>query len=207
MKKHYASAEEAKASVAEFLYLWELDAALRIGQNAIKFVYEDAQLIDRIPPPPGTLEIHVATAASVAFMGEVTICVTRSAYPEPPVSMKLTPNLETLWTRYEGYRSQREPLSAMAYFCLTVLETSAGGRAEAATQYSIDPKVLGKIGELTANRGDSATARKMQSSLVPYTPAEIGWVEEAIRIIIRRVGETATGAPCPMITLKDLPNL
>ncbi len=207
MKKHYAFAEEAKASAAEFLFVWELDAALRLGRSAIRFIYEDAQLIDRIPPPPGTAEIQVASAASLWFGGEVTIRVISSAYPEPPAGMKFTPDLETLWRRYEGYRAQREPLAAMAYFCLTVLETSAGSRPKAATQYSIDAKVLGKLGELTAERGDGATARKMQSSLVPYTPTEIRWVEEAIRIIIRRVAGIAAGAACPMITMKDLPSL
>jgi hypothetical protein len=206
MKKHHASAAEAKAAAAGFLFVWELDAALRLGRPDIRFAYEDAQLIDRIPPPPGAVEIHMAAAAAIAFVGEVTFRVINSAYPKPPRGMKFTPDLETLWRRYEGYQARREPLSTMAYFCLTVLETSAGGRAEAARQYSIDPKVLGKIGDLTANRGDGATARKMQLNLVPYTPAEIGWVEEAIRIIIRRVGEIG-GAACQTITMKDLPDL
>lgn len=206
MKKHYASAEEAKAEAVGFLFVWELDAALTLGRNAIRFVYQDAQLIDRIPPPPGTLEINVASASMVAFGGEVKFLVTRSAYPEPPKGMTFSPDLETLWRRYEGYRAQREPLSAMAYFCLTVLDASAGGRAAAAKKYNINLGVLRKIGELTTNRGDTGTARKMQSRLVPYSPKEIGWLEAAITIIIRRVAEI-DGTACPTLTMKDLPDL
>jgi hypothetical protein len=95
----------------------------------------------------------------------------------------------------------------MAYFCLTVLKTSAGSRAEASRQYIIDPKVLGTLGDLTANRGDGATARKMHANLVPYTPLEISWIEKAIEILIRRVAEIEAGATCTKITMKDLPAL
>jgi hypothetical protein len=207
MKKHYASVEDARASAAEFLFIWELDAALNLGREAIKFIFEDAELIDRIPPPPGTLEINVGSASMVAFGGVVTMRVTRSAYPEPPTGMKFCPDLETLWMRYEGYRAQREPLSAMAYFCLTVLDTSAGDRATAARQYNIKLDVLRKIGDLTTNRGDAATARKMRVKLLPYTPKEIGWLEAAIVIIIRRMAAVAAGVVGPMITMKDLPDL
>lgn len=207
LKTHYATVEEARASVAGFLFVWELDSALRFGRGAVRFVYEDAQLIDRIPPPPGTSEFYVTGTSSISFVGDVSIRVTKGAYPEPPSNMKFTPDLETLWIRYDGYRAKREPLSAMAYFCLTVLETSAGNRAEAAKQYNIDVDVLRKIGEFTANRGDGATARKMRPNLVPYTPLEIGWIDEAIRMIIRRVAQIGAGAPCAKVTMNDLPVL
>ena len=207
MKKHYASAEEARASVTGFLFVWEVDAALRLGREAIKFSYEDAELVDRIPPPPGTIELHASSGALVMFGGEVTVRVTRSTYPEPPSGMKFTPNLETLWLRYQGYQAQREPISAMAYFCLTVVEKSAGGRSEAAEKYNINFDVLRKIGELTASRGDVATARKMHANLVPHTPQELAWIEAAIQIIIRRVAEIEAASASTTITMKDLPKL
>lgn len=59
----------------------------------------------------------------------------------------------------------------------------------------------------SANRGDRTTARKMHASLVPYTPLEVSWIEEAIRLMIRRVAEIAAGATCAEITMKDLPAL
>jgi hypothetical protein len=93
MKKHYASAEEAEVSAAGFLFVWELDAVLRLGRGAVRFVYEDAQLTDRIPPPPGTFEINVSDA-SVVFDGGLTMRVTKTAYPEPPSNMKFTPHLD-----------------------------------------------------------------------------------------------------------------
>jgi hypothetical protein len=128
-----------------------------------------------------------------------------AAYPEPPSDMKLTPDLEALWMRYIGHQANREPLPAMAYFCLTVLETSAGDRSHAARKFNIDSKVLGKIGELTERRGNPRTARKMAANFVQHTPQEISWLEEAIKLIIRRVAENASGAVCPKITMKDLP--
>jgi hypothetical protein len=207
MKKHFASVEEARASATGFLFVWEVDAALRHGRGAIRFIFQDAQLVDRIPPPPGTLEAHVTGTALVVTAGEVTVRITSAAYPGPPSNMKSTPDLESLWLRYDGYRAKREPLSTMAYFCLTVLETAAGNRSQASKQFNIEFEVLKKIGELTANRGDRATARKMHANLAPYTPLEIGWIEEAIKLTIRRVAEIAAGATCAKMTMKDLPAL
>src|SRR5437763_736304 len=41
--------------------------------------------------------------------------------------------VSTLWQRYCKYRKEKEPLTSMGYFCLTVLEGDAGGRSDAAT--------------------------------------------------------------------------
>jgi hypothetical protein len=207
MKKHFASVEEARASVTGFLFVWEVDAELRHGRGAIRFIFQDAQLVDRIPPPPGTFEAHMTGGALIVTGGVGTVRITSAVYPGPPTNMRSSPDLESLWLRYDGYRAKREPLSTMAYFCLTVLETAAGGRAQAAKQFNIEVDVLRKIGELTANRGDRTTARKMHANLVPYTPLEVSWIEEAIRLMIRRVAEIAAGATCAEITMKDLPAL
>jgi len=181
MKKHCASVEEARASADGFLFVWEVDARLRLG-IAVRFTYEDAQLIDRIPPPPGTLEVNIMGLAAVSVCGTATVRMIQRAYPEPPSKMKATPDLETLWIRYGGYRANRELLSGMAYFSLTALEANAGSRRRrqaAAKKYNIDIGVLNKLGELTSERGDGATARKMSANPVPYTRLEICWIEEA----------------------------
>lgn len=207
MKKHFASVEEARASATGFLFVWEVDAELRHGRGAIRFIFQDAQLIDRIPPPPGTFEVHVPSGALIVTGGVCTVRITSAAYPGPPSNMKSSPDLESIWLRYDAYRAKREPLSTMAYFCLIVLETAAGGRTQAAKQFDIEFEVLRKIGELTTNRGDRTTARKMHANLAPYTPLEINWIEEAIKLMIRRVAEIAAGATCAEITMKDLPAL
>lgn len=44
------------------------------------------------------------------------LLVTLHKYPDPPKLFILTPDVETLWHRYEGYLQGKEPLSSMAYF-------------------------------------------------------------------------------------------
>src|SRR4029077_1846562 len=62
---------------------------------------------------------------------------------------RITPDVSTLSNRYWGYREGKEPLQAMAYFCLTVLLAGAKGRGKAAAMFRIDAAVLRKLGELT----------------------------------------------------------
>jgi hypothetical protein len=95
MNTHYGTVEEAKSSANEFLFLWELNSSLRFGQGAVRFVYEDAQIIERNPPPPGNLEVHMEGKTSFVARGELSM----AAYPEPPSNMKFSPDLETLWIR------------------------------------------------------------------------------------------------------------
>ena len=212
MKEHYASEEEAKSVVEEFLRAWEIDSALRIGGTGMLFAFERAQVIDRNPPPPGTVLVAVPTGRLTVRAHAPTVHVTRRAYPAPPAVFRVSPDVETLWQRYQFHRQGSEPLPGMAYFCLTRLEASAGGppkaREKAVTKYAIDKKVLDKLGELSSERGDPKTARKATAMARFHTPAEVAWTESAIRAIIRRVGEVVAGATgLPVITMKDLPRL
>ena len=120
-------------------------------------------------------------------------------------------DVETMWHRYEGYLAGREPLAAMAYFCLTVLQGSAGGRDEAAEQFGISGRVLDTLGRLTTEIGDDETARKRThgSEWRPHTRAERAWIEAAVKALIRRAGEWASDpeAPGPQLTMNDLPKL
>jgi len=97
----------------------------------------------------------------------------------------------------------------MAYFCLTLLEAMAGNRGLAARTFRISAGVLGKLGQLTSERGDLSTARKYRAVISgsPLTGGEIHWLEEAVKAIIRRVGELATTEQLSTIELSDLPPL
>ncbi len=210
-KDHYVTVQQAREAIEPFLRAWELDAELCWGPGTIRFTYKDSTIIDRDPPPPNasahqTLQVRAAGAVHVA--GAVILHVTRGNYPQPPSLLQLTPDVETMWLRYRGYREGREPLLAMAYFCLTVVEVSAGGRKAAAQLYNIDIKVLSKLGELTA-RGDAKTARKIQKeqSLQPLSGAEYAWLEEAVKTLIRKLGEYRPGRPTPQLSMGDLPSL
>jgi len=209
-KTHFASAERAREAIDPFLRSWEIDAALRFGRSEIVFAFEDAQIVDRDPPKPGSPHtIEVASVETASAFDKVTVTVSRGKYPEPPSFFTASPDVETLWQRYQGYLDGREPLLSMAYFCLTLLESGGRNRRAAANAFGISKEVLDKLGELTSKRGDARTARKFgrAASRTPLTIAESSWVEEATKVLIRRVGETSHVATRPMVTMADLPPL
>lgn len=214
MVEHFASVEDARRVVNSFLRAWEIDAALRYGRREIAFVFEDAEVIDRDPPPPGSPQvIGLAPLGILAAVGSVTAHVRRRKYPEPPTQFRASPDVETLWWRYEGYLQGREPLLPMAFFCLSMLEASAGvkkgKRQQTARKYQISEDVLSKLGELTSLRGDEKTARKFDhnSTRSPLTSAEVTWIESAVKAIIRRLGEYGSTTSLSTITMNDLPEL
>ncbi len=214
MKRHFASVAEARAVVDPFLRAWELDVALRRGRGELSFVYEDAEIIDRDPPPPGSPQVVLAgVAEAIALADDATVHISRGKYPEPPKHFRITPDVETLWHRYEGYLEGKEPLPAMAYFCLTLIEskvTEVKGRKtreDAADKYSIDDQVLKKLGEISSTRGDRETARKANPDLRPLTRKEVEWTKAAIRAIIRQMGEYDPTVSLKQITMNDLPEL
>lgn len=211
MKSHYATLDEAQITVAPFLRAWEMDIGLTIRPGEVRFVYENCSIIDRNPLQSGENQIvGLRGIASCAAFGVGTLTLSRSAYPEPPKLFKVTPTVETLWQRYEGFVAGQEPLSAMAYFCLTVIESTVGQsarRRSAAKRFNIGYDVLCKLGELTEKRGDAKTARKMDSNLIPHTNQELKWIEAAVKAIIRRVAEVEAGATVKQINMNDLPTL
>jgi hypothetical protein len=213
MVEHHDSEESARQRVEPYLRAWELDVALHFGHPEISFEFQDLDIIDRDPPPPGTGQmIHAkAVAGAIGVVGNVTVHVTRRQYPEPPQAFVVSPDVETMWHCYEGYLEGRERLADMAYACLTVLEGTAGGREEAAKTYGISKGVLGTLGRLTTEIGDEQTARKFNrlKERRPHTGAERAWIEAAVKALIRRVGEWAASpeAPRPQLTMNDLPEL
>ena len=129
-----------------------------------------------------------------------------SHYPAPAKHFVLTPNAESLWLRYVGFLEGREPLLSMAYFCLTVLESASGSRGAASKRYRISEKVLRKLGELTATRGDRLSARKAtarpQQSL---SGAESAWIQSVVKALILRAGEEIYADSSYWIDFPDLP--
>jgi hypothetical protein len=215
MKAHFPSVAAAKAAVDPFLQAWELNTALREGRRALWFAYEDAELIDRHPSPAGSdLRIHVSEGTLRVTGAMVSLRVTRREYPAPPERFLVSPDVETLWQRYEGYVQGREPLPGMAYVCQSFIEkVLARGQPDAANKYHIERKVLHTLGNLHSHRGDLTSRRKLEHERdrhePPLTPQEIAWMEAAVRILIRRVGEYAADptAPWPTLSMRDLPPL
>lgn len=210
MLEHHTSEESARERVEPYLEAWKVQAALDMGRPEMSFQFESADVVDRNPPPPGTGQvIHAKAALAAAGVLNPTVHLTRRQYSRPPNGFVVSPDVETMWHRYEGYLDGHERLANMGYACLTVLKASAGTIAKAAKEYGISRKVLRELGRLTTEIGDEETARKFDclKERRPYTRAEKAWIEAAVKALIRRAGEWASGpeAPWPKLTMNDLP--
>jgi len=215
MKEHHPALDSARGSVAPFLRTWELDNALKYGPDAFRFIFVNAEVVDRNPPPPGSPQTFSAPSVGSALMlgGAAVVQLGLAEYPAPPSDFMVSPDVETLWYRYQMHRDGKESLSAMAYFCLTLLEWRAGGRGKAATTFGIDKPVLDKLGGLASSKGDEKTIRKFPRAgkplhLQPHTPQERSWINDAVKGLIRRVGEHAAGvSPLKKLTMANFPQL
>lgn len=209
VKKHCASEQEARNLVEPYLRAWEIGSALRFGYRIIWFEFKSATVIDRDPSPPTSRLTNIV--GSIPHLSDITGTVILSHYPSLPDKLVASPDVETMWSRFESYRAGRESLAAMGYLCLTVLGTSAGGRKKAAKQYRVNLEVLSKLGFLTSEIGDAHTARKVPSNgqFRPHTEAEVLWIEAVVSRLIRRAGEWAydPNAMRPEIRMVDLPSL
>ena len=210
--EHFCDEEEARGAVEPFLHGWEMEADLTSNVGTIRFKFLRAELIDRDPPGPGESQVTRAKAASLVLMaGSVTVHLTCNKYPEPPSAFRTTPEVEMGYQRWLGFRSGKEPLQSMAYFVLTLLQSSAGNRNEAARVFQIEAEVLRTMARLSSTKGDAITARKVKVEhvqlLQDLTGTEKHWLEQAVRRLIRRLGEHASGVPLTMITMQELPRL
>jgi hypothetical protein len=210
LKIDVSSEGEARRLADAYLHGWEIEAALELGQRELWFEFDRLEPNDGVPPaPPEHLMVSLKDRVTVA--DRLTIIITSCAYPAPPKKFVVSPDVETMWSRYNGHCEGREPLPSTAYMCLTVLEASAGGRQEAARRYGIAPKVLRMLGYLPSEIGDAQTARKRSSQHQHrrHTQAERNWMVAVIKAMIRRAGEMAFDPSqyFSELTMKDFPPL
>jgi len=213
MREHYPTVREARRVVEEFLHSWEIKTALELGRGEMQFEFKDSHLIDRNPLPPGSSDfVYLASGGLKKYTGSAIsiLCVNRSKYADPPTYFKATQDVEILWERYEEYLDKKKDLLSMAYACLTFIERKASGiRKVAAKLYKIDEKILGKLGDLTSTRGDAKTARKFpkKGDLIPLSKNENKWIEEVVKVLIRRTGELENIQLVQRITMNDFPKI
>jgi len=200
-KHHFPDIETARTVSDRFVKAWQISVGLALGRAGFSFQFQRADVIDS-NPDPGNVTVGISGIAAVSAVGSVI--ATRHEYPPPPANFRLTPEGEILWERYRQYQEGRKLLLAMAYFCLTVLVPKGEDRSDAAQRLSIEERVLGKIGELTSERGDKATARKMRPTTRPLATGERAWIEAAVSAIIQHL---ATAQPGHKLTMADLPPL
>jgi hypothetical protein len=218
MKEHHPTVASARAAVDRYLRGWELDFQLRHGRRSLWFDFEDSELVDRDPHPAGVV-VGVADIQLGAISGTITATSTArgtihgsmKAYPPPPGRFEISPDVESMRNRYDGFVQGREPLSSMAYFCLTVVEAAGGEtrrgrvrREAAARRFAIHLDVLDALGHLTSEKGD-----RKATSAGPHVADEEKWIDAAVRALIRRLAEHAEDPtdPLPLLTMNDLPPL
>ncbi len=213
LRGHFAVEADARKAVEPFLRAYELHAALIDGAMRFTLKFDTAEMVDRCPPPPGDPRvIEVADTESLSFSDTCLVgrrCI-YPKYPEPPTAFRVSPDVETMWQRYEGWKAGRELLTNMAYFCLTFVEKIAfDDRKDAAAHLKISANVLQKLRYL-ANVGDLQSARKADiQELRPHSTAETEWMDHAVRVLIRRMAQYSFNPAFPgeAITLADLPSL
>lgn len=208
--EHFANATDVREALEPFLKAWEIDADLKRNIGMLRFKFDKVDLIDRDPPPPSSSQVlHIAGSCHSISTLKGSLHLTCSKYPEPPVGFSATPEVTHAYRRWLGFRSGKEPLQAMSYFVLTLAEKAANGRRLAAGRYEIDFDILQKIGELSSTKGNELTARKA-GALNQYqelSATEKRWLEDAVRLLIYRLGEHASRAQLSQITFAELPNL
>jgi hypothetical protein len=187
-----------------------IEADLRANLGTIRFKYLRADVIDRDPPKPGEPIVIEARGGGVLVLsGTATMHLTINKYPDPPQAFRATPEVELAYRRWTRFREGKEPLPAMAYFVLTLLQSLAGSRPLAASTFQIDIKVLNAVGNLSSTKGDAHSARKVVPGgvLRDLTGPETTWLEQAIQRLIHRLGEHASGAQLKAVTMAELPSI
>ena len=202
-KDHYPTEREARKAIEGYIREWEFTAGLRWGPDAFSLKFLDSEIEHRNLPPGVLPPISIRSGAPRM---SITLRHGLPCYPQPPTGVKLTPDVDSMYGRYMGYRQGKEPLTSMAYFCLTVLEKM--GTKKAVTEYRVSWNVLDQIRRLSSRKGGSQ-ARKADGISDSLTTQESRFLEGAIRTLIERVGQKAHDADSsyPEITLSDLPSL
>lgn len=204
---HFVRESSARSVVEPFLETWRVCANLESGcSDTIRFQFLKSQIIDLDPPLPGESQtIYVEVGDYVTVFGDVSFHVTRRSYPASPLFVGgLSPNAESAYLRWIAYKEGSEPLQAMAYFVLTILEGVGNNRrTRAAANYQIDKPILDEIGRLTSTRGSNLTARKAGAS-GDLLGGERDWLERAIPRTILRIAETDAGMSTTRLTFADI---
>ncbi|MDE2724179.1 MAG: hypothetical protein OXI59_12460 [Gemmatimonadota bacterium] len=216
-KEHFTTEEQAREAIGNYIRMWEFDATLQFGiPDSFRLEFVEAEVIDRNPPNGISMSATFGGFSARLKLAKPPTIVRN--YPPPPSDIALSPEAETMHQRYMGYRQQREPLPAMAYFCLSMLEnppTAGSGtrrigrkRKDAAERFGIDENVLDRIGEFSSTRG-GMDARKREGTGRPLSSGERMFLDRAVKAIIRRVAERehTRNDNLPVLSLSEFPPL
>lgn len=208
MKGHFASEEEAKSAAAPFLQAWEVWAGLERDLGEFGFTYVSCDVVDRRPPPGNGAVVAAGTVHVEGF--PPSIRVDQGSYPEAPDHFAVSPAVRDMYNVYSRWRQGKDRLGTIGNLVYTrVIEESRGQQTAAAKRLGIDRDVLKTLSDLCATRGGPSDARKAKGLARDFTREERRWLEEAVKVVIRRAGEVAADPARnrPVITMRDLPDL
>ena len=151
MKDHFETERDARDAVAGYIRAWELDATLVHGPNAFRLRFDRSDIEYKHPNPDakhergGPIAGRGTPTCAVGTLAVAQGTVFPPTYPKPPsTGLQRSPDVERMLDRYVGYREGKEPLTSMAYFCLTTLQ-GKDGRAGAAARYCISKQILRRL--------------------------------------------------------------
>ena len=204
LKNHYATEEEAREAIEDYIRAWEFSACLESGPDSFRLEFHKAEIKDR-NPTPGVVHFQFRTS-----MPRVTItpAVKKHSYPLPTSGIRINADVQTMFDRYMNHLRGREPLSSMAYFCLDLLLLRCGGdKKTTCREYQISRNVLEKIKQISSTKGGPSGARKGGGVSNVLTNEERRFLKETVERMIRRAAEKAHNpdADLPKITMSDLP--
>ena len=207
-KTHYASKNEAREAISQYIQDWEFAVGIRQGPGRFKLRYSRSEVVDRNPSASGTTRrLRPGHRLQNVVVG-ASLIVVAPHYPSPPSGIMVDADVNSMYDRYVNYREKREPLPGMAYFCLTMLEYHfpKRKREQAAAKYQIDYEVLDKMGDLSA-KGGPQFGRKAGTD--PLTEKEEKWLKKSVERVIYRAAQVTANPKqtLPTITMSDLPNL
>ena len=209
-KDHYASVAEALIPAGDFVRNWELDVVLRTQPGQFNLVFNRPEIIDRNPTPGiARVSMHVRSGAPSV---QVSLTAIAPVYPEPPSQVTLghdDNDVVLLLSRYSNYRKGKEPLASMAYFCSTMLSERLSTGKTRGDKLNVSRRVQKEIRKLSSWQGGPMGARKWDATTIDLDASEVNFLEQAVKLIIRRVAEMARDEThqLPTITLADLPKI
>lgn len=206
LKEHYATEDEARKAVEDYVLAWNVNACCTLGPDYFRLEFEKAVFA------PGPQPVRLRAELRANGISE------RRSYPKPPSDISVTSDVKSMHQRYIRHHSGREGLESMVYFCLSMLEDPPSQpnsqerrypkkRKAAAENYQIDIDVLAEIGRLSSTKGGPSGARKGGGISHDLTNEESRFLKEAVKKMIRRAAEKAHSpdTDLPKISLSDLP--
>lgn len=206
-KAVFTSIEEARAAFEPMIRAWE--AHFELSDRGFPVTFEFAFGILEDASAPDRESSREAQYATVDPGGFIVRKLESSPPPPPPEWFSAVPpvvdELRRSWRRVQAGHALTLD---RAYWCLTVLEATYGGRRRAAAALRVDMKILETVGRLCAAE-DRLRGRKVGGR----GPSSIRhedevWLRAAIPRLILRVAEVELVAPgVANLRMADLPQL